>query len=187
MLNLLIDRDHIDIGLLPHWVQIYCGCVSGSPVLSCWKLLVPCNSVLPKQNSRHDRRAWCGWSLWPHQSFWVIPFPRQRELCTEGLLGRHALGILGRTLCNHARFYRSRSYWYWIAPTLSANIVVVFLVLWCCPAKNYSSPCNHARFYRSRSYWYWITPTLSANIVVCFRFFGAVLLGQLWLAKQGLF
>ena len=26
-------------------------------------------------------------------------FPHQREFCTEGLLGRHALGMLGRTLC----------------------------------------------------------------------------------------
>ena len=25
-------------------------------------------------------------------------FPHQRKLCTEGLLGRHALGMLGRTL-----------------------------------------------------------------------------------------
>ena len=31
----------------------------------------------------------CGLSLFPHQ----------RKLCTESLLGRHALGMLGRTLC----------------------------------------------------------------------------------------
>ena len=30
---------------------------------------------------------------------WGYPhFPHQREFCTEGLLGRHALGMLGRTL-----------------------------------------------------------------------------------------
>ena len=27
-------------------------------------------------------------------------FPHQRKLCIEGLLGRHALGMLGRTLYN---------------------------------------------------------------------------------------
>ena len=30
--------------------------------------------------------------------FWLSPFPHQREFCTEGLLGQHALGMLGRTL-----------------------------------------------------------------------------------------
>ena len=32
------------------------------------------------------------------KEFGLIPFPRQREFGTEGLLGRHALGMLGRTL-----------------------------------------------------------------------------------------
>ena len=35
-------------------------------------------SVLPKQNSRHDRRAWLGWSLGPHQSLWIIPIPTSK-------------------------------------------------------------------------------------------------------------
>ena len=30
--------------------------------------------------------------------FRLLPFPYQRETSTEGLLGRHALSILGRTL-----------------------------------------------------------------------------------------
>ena len=28
----------------------------------------------------------------------LLPFPHQRKVCTEGLLGRHALRMLGRTL-----------------------------------------------------------------------------------------
>ena len=28
----------------------------------------------------------------------LLPFPHQRKVCTEGLLGRHALCMLGRTL-----------------------------------------------------------------------------------------
>ena len=56
-------------------------------------------SVLSKRNLRHDRRAWCGWSPEPHEGFWIVPHsPQQREFCTEGLLGQHALGMLGRTL-----------------------------------------------------------------------------------------
>jgi hypothetical protein len=52
-------------------------------------------AVLPKQNSRHDSRGGaCG-----HNKAYGLPlFPHQKELRTEGLLGRHALGMLGRTL-----------------------------------------------------------------------------------------
>ena len=32
-------------------------------------------------------------------------FPHQREFCNEGLLDRHALGMLGRTLCNNIITY----------------------------------------------------------------------------------
>ena len=28
----------------------------------------------------------------------LLPFPHQRKICTQGLLGRHALSMLGRTL-----------------------------------------------------------------------------------------
>ena len=31
-------------------------------------------------------------------------FPHQREFCTEGLLGRYALGMLGRTLLLHLSY-----------------------------------------------------------------------------------
>ena len=31
--------------------------------------------------------------------------PHQREFCTEGLLGRHALGMLGRALIYNAHFF----------------------------------------------------------------------------------
>ena len=55
-------------------------------------------NVLPKLNSRHDRLAYFGWSLWPQQSLWIIPIPTLKELCTEGILGQHALGMLEETL-----------------------------------------------------------------------------------------
>jgi hypothetical protein len=46
--------------------------------------------------------AWYGWSLQPQQSFWVIPIPHIKEIFfTEDLLGRHALGVLGRGLYIH--------------------------------------------------------------------------------------
>ena len=31
----------------------------------------------------------------------LFPFPHQRKVCTEGLLGRHALCMLGRTLVDN--------------------------------------------------------------------------------------
>ena len=48
------------------------------------------------------------------KAFWLSHSPHQREFCTEGLLGRHALGMLGRTLvykykctwCNTAAMIR---------------------------------------------------------------------------------
>ena len=52
-------------------------------------------SVLPKNYSRHDKRAWFGHGLWSHESF---PFPHQRKICAEGLQGQQALSMLGRTL-----------------------------------------------------------------------------------------
>ena len=32
------------------------------------------------------------------RAFGLFPFPHQRKICTEGLQGRHALSMLGRTL-----------------------------------------------------------------------------------------
>ena len=32
------------------------------------------------------------------KAFDLFPFPHQRKICTEGLQGRHALSMLGRTL-----------------------------------------------------------------------------------------
>ena len=32
------------------------------------------------------------------KAFGLFPFPHQRKICTEGLQGRHALSMLGRTL-----------------------------------------------------------------------------------------
>ena len=42
-----------------------------------------------------------GWSLMPHQSFWPCPFPHQRKISTEGILGQYLWStcMLGRTLC----------------------------------------------------------------------------------------
>ena len=36
---------------------------------------------------------------------WISSFPHQRKFCTVGLLGRHALCMLGRTLCCHVSYY----------------------------------------------------------------------------------
>ena len=33
----------------------------------------------------------------------LFPFPHQRKICTEGLLGRYALSMLGRTLKYYAK------------------------------------------------------------------------------------
>ena len=81
--------------------KIILGFVSYNVCLKLLQLvqLFPKLDSLPKLNLRHDRRAQFGWSLWPHQSTWVIPFPTSKEtVCTEGLLAQHALGMLGRTL-----------------------------------------------------------------------------------------
>ena len=32
------------------------------------------------------------------EAFGLFPFPHQRKICAEGLQGRHALSMLGRTL-----------------------------------------------------------------------------------------
>ena len=57
------------------------------------------SSILPKQTLRHDGRAKFGWSHWLHQSYYTPPIPTSKENpYTDGLLGRHALCILGRTL-----------------------------------------------------------------------------------------
>ena len=34
------------------------------------------------------------------KAFGLFPFPHQRRICSEGLQGRHALSMLGRTLQN---------------------------------------------------------------------------------------
>ena len=46
-------------------------------------VLTACNhSVLPKNNSKHDGRAWFGCGLWSHQSFWPLFFPTSKKnLC----------------------------------------------------------------------------------------------------------
>ncbi len=36
--------------------------------------------IFSEKSSMHARRAWYGWSLWPHQSFWIIPIPILRIL-----------------------------------------------------------------------------------------------------------
>ena len=60
-------------------------------------------SVLPQLNSRHDGRAYysLGGACGHIKAHGLSLFPHQRKLCTEGLLGRHALGrILMCTLYN---------------------------------------------------------------------------------------
>ena len=68
-------------------------------------------SILSKNISRHDIRAWLGCGLWPHQSFWAPSFPTSKggsilkacradmpkcaELCRGGK-GK-ACEILGKT------------------------------------------------------------------------------------------
>ena len=52
-------------------------------------------SVLLKLNSRHDRLAYFGWSLWPQQSLWIIPIPTSKEI----LYWRH----VGPTCLRYAR------------------------------------------------------------------------------------
>ena len=37
-------------------------------------------SVLPKNNSRHDGRAWFGRGLWSHQSFWSLSFSTSKKI-----------------------------------------------------------------------------------------------------------
>ena len=41
----------------------------------------------PKLNSRHDRLAYFGWSLWPQQSLWNIPLPTSKETLYWRLVG----------------------------------------------------------------------------------------------------
>ena len=84
------------------------------------------DSVLPKQNSRH-LRSWEG-------MVWVEPVvitklvaipPHQRELCTQGLLGWHALGLgmLGRTLLDvKLQFENFTPDWQSIVPYSSIEI-----------------------------------------------------------------
>ena len=43
---------------------------------------------------RHGLGVVCGHI----EAFGLFPFPHQRKICTEGLQGRHALSMLGRTL-----------------------------------------------------------------------------------------
>ena len=38
--------------------------------------------VLPRNNLRHSGWVWFGWSLWPHQSFWLL---HQRNMDIEGM------------------------------------------------------------------------------------------------------
>ena len=54
--------------------------------------------VLPKHNSIHDGQAWLGRVCGHIKAFEFLPFPHQRKIYTEGLLGRYALCMLGRTL-----------------------------------------------------------------------------------------
>ena len=58
------------------------------------------HSVLPKNNSRHDGRAWFGrgFNGGHIEAFGLFPFPHQRKISAEGLQGRHALSMLGRIL-----------------------------------------------------------------------------------------
>ena len=52
----------------------------------------------------HSLGGACGHS----KTYELSLFPLQRKLCSEGLLGRHALGMLGRTLiCVISNIYRS--------------------------------------------------------------------------------
>ena len=85
------------------WVFIVHVCVSIIRILVCgYSTLHICSctliSVPPKQNSRHDERAWFGRGLQPHQSICTHIIPTSRNISIEGLLGRHALNMLGRTL-----------------------------------------------------------------------------------------
>ena len=53
--------------------------------------------IFPKQKSRHDGRAWFGWGLWPNHGFWILPHSNIKVYWR--LVGRHALCMLGKTLC----------------------------------------------------------------------------------------
>ena len=71
-------------------------------------------SVLPKNNSRsevHGLGVACGHI----NGFGLFPFSYQRKICGEGLQGRHALSMLGRTLITMSTSCRN------IACTLTHN------------------------------------------------------------------
>ena len=54
-----------------------------------------CKQCSPQVNFK----AWQEGKIWVEQlATSKLPFPYQRKVCTEGLLGRHALCMLGRTL-----------------------------------------------------------------------------------------
>ena len=95
-------------------------------------------SVLPKRNSRHDRRAWCGWSLYIIATSKLLGYPQsphQREFCSEGLLGRHALGMLGRTLDLYYSYHSIDLFIVvittpavgWLSPNIPPPLVLVLL------------------------------------------------------------
>lgn len=50
---------------------------------------------LPKQDSRNNRTAWFGWSLWPHQGLWNIPVPASKETLYWRLVGLTSLKYAG--------------------------------------------------------------------------------------------
>ena len=52
----------------------------------------PLLRILPKQNERCYGKAWLGWSL--QLLFRLLPYSHQRNIPTEGMLGRHALSML---------------------------------------------------------------------------------------------
>ena len=66
------------------------------PLATYWLSTVHTCSVLPRKIIvGHSLGGDCGHI----KAYGLALFPHQRELQTEGLLGRHALGMLGRTLC----------------------------------------------------------------------------------------
>ena len=88
----LIDTIDSRLRILVDGTKSPCMCIPLSQNLEVFQV-IKC-SVLPKQSSRHDRRAWLGWSLWLHQSLWIIPIPTSKEILYWRLVGptclRHA-------------------------------------------------------------------------------------------------
>ena len=56
------------------------------------------NQCSPQANLRHDRRSWCRWSCSHIKAFGLSHSHIKGNFCTEGLLGQHTLGMLGRIL-----------------------------------------------------------------------------------------